>query len=339
MRPTLTGDDGGFRPQPVTGSLNLKWFGTALVVAGVGATTLAVLLESPLWSSLGIFLTGTGFASLEFGRHGFRGANPLAVATTMLGIGGLADLVALLLRDTDLHDEFFLYASPSHIPTGLLVMYIGLLSLWAGYQLVSGERVGRWALPSVWCDAGSQVFVPICVSIYALRLLADFLMPVAALGTPGALFLMAGPIGAFLLTKRGAETGDRAMTWTGIGIAIVEAIRAAMFEILRMNIVLPLGAAAIGMAMGTRSMRAFRRFELLPIYGLLIIGIPFFGTFGKTRDTLGYGTERLTEIQSMPDDEDRGLVSIMSRLTTMNQVSEVVRLAEQSGFRQGETLE
>lgn len=337
MKPAPPGRDRPRLPRAAAALMNLKWFATALVVVGTGAVALSILLGSPRWSALGIFLAGTGLACFEFGRLGFQGMNPLAVAMMMLAAGGLADLAALLLENSDLHDDFFLYASPPHIPAALLVVYAGLVSLWAGYQLAS--RQNRWQLPSVWCDAGSRVFVPLFVLVYALRLLAGFVIPIGSLGTPGALFLMAGPIGAFMLTKRGAETGDRTMSWTGVAIAAVDAARAAMFEILRMNIVLPLGAAALGLTMGTRATRALRRIELLPVYALFIVGLPYFGTFGETRDTLGYGMERLTEIQTLINEDDPGFVSIVSRLTTINQVSQVVRLAEETGFRRGETLE
>ena len=321
------------------GSPQLLRIGAALLAAGAALAAVAFLSDFPIATAAGISLTGTGIVVLEFGRNGVRGLNPLTSAGVMFGLGGLADIVALLFENSDSRDSFFLYASAEHIGTGLFVMYAGLLSLWAGYQWASQRAVGAWKPPSVWADVRDAPLVPACVIIYAIRLPLESFISIGWLGTLASLILLAGPMAAFLLTRRGAETGNRTVVWVGVGVAVVDAVRAALFEILRMNMLLPLTAGVLGLLIGTRSFRAFRRVEVLPIYLLLAVGLPFFGTFAKQRGNLSYGSERFSEIQTMSTGEEDALVSIVSRFTTLNQVSQVVRLVDDSGYRQGETLE
>jgi hypothetical protein len=126
-------------------------------------------------------------------------------------------------------------------------------------------------------------------------------------------------------------------------LALAEAVRALLFEYLRADIVSPLAAFTLGSLLGSRSLRPLRSATFVPVYVAAAAFVIYFAAFGRTRSIAPAGLERLTELreqqaylveQGAPTQQ-----SLLSRLSTINQLTQVGRIVEEEGFLGGSTLD
>jgi hypothetical protein len=125
-------------------------------------------------------------------------------------------------------------------------------------------------------------------------------------------------------------------------VAIAEAARALLFGYLRLEMIAPFVALLAGALSGARSFKPLASRIFLPVYGAVALFVIYFGAFGALRANSGMGLQRLLAVQeysNQPAEEtDPRNEPVLSRLTTINQLSQIGRIAEDEGFLHGQTL-
>jgi hypothetical protein len=170
------------------------------------------------------------------------------------------------------------------------------------------------------------------------------------LGTLNGFISMGPNMAIFILTSRwiAPEAPDlpKWSRWLAIGVMATDALYFTMFSNMRNLIVWPI--VAYGLPFILRKALTPRRLAVGTLF-VLCFAVAF-KTVGELRGQI-FGTERLTQmVQQSPlvesdmaaddDDADRwGFVSLLARLSTFNQLSQVVRIAHEEGYYNGETLE
>jgi len=221
---------------------------------------------------------------------------------------------------------------------------MGGLATIIGYKYVSsfgGLPVVTAPLPTIRGRIQSPFIVPTAIAIAALGMTLRVMPAQHDLGAIGSLLKFAPNLVVFALARYGFSQRRRRLINVALGIALAEATRAALFDYLRSGIVVPLFAFTLAAVIGTRTVRILGTRYFMPIYAIVIGFAAYFAAMGQVRLSGATGTERVaavfeTQDQAANDSEsDHGL---MVRLTTLNQLSQIGRLTQQSGYLRGQTL-
>jgi hypothetical protein len=160
-----------------------------------------------------------------------------------------------------------------------------------------------------------------------------------------ASLLIFGPsISAFTLGRLGAARRHPGAMATGLVIALVDSARAFFFDFLRGTIAQPLIAYMAGAVLGARSLRPLRERHMVPVLAVGAAFALFYGLLGETRSRGVHGLERFSDLREYHHwrSNTSGLPpqqTLVARLTSFNQLSQIGALVERNGFYDGKTFE
>ncbi|MDQ6887333.1 MAG: hypothetical protein M3068_08575 [Gemmatimonadota bacterium] len=290
-------------------------------------------------ASLGLFLS-------DVSRMREAGLTAITVFSLFGAATGLANALGLRAADGPLRPLYFLYAVDEHLMLASLLGLAGNVLPVLGFWVItrySGLRLVSNILPPITGRVRDRSLViaasVLALSVTALRLL-DLVPP---LGTISDVIFLVPNFAIFTLARVGAARHVRAALPTALVLALVEAFRGLVFEYLRLAAVLPIVALISGAVLGARSLRPLRTKVLLPIYPLGIIYVLYFGVLGEIR-TSNFGAAKVTTLleydmkQAQGEDIPVPKQTILSRLSTFNQLSQIRRLVDEDGFYEGKTL-
>jgi hypothetical protein len=286
---------------------------------------------------------GLGLVAIDYTRNGFEGFNPITMYAFGSGLTGLASTVGFLVADTNARDHFFIYAAEEYLSFAMLLAFVGLIMPVFGFWL--GNRLKAFApgalLPLVLGRFRERTFVTWGAALAVSLIVANrFNVLPTSLGTITDLLDMVPVMVTFALARHGALNNHRQVTLIALIIAFGETIRAVLFAFLRSEMILPLAAFCLGTLFGALSFKPLRSRLFFPIYVALAVFIAFFGVFGKERTNIRYGTPRIPDlIEAKRSYDEPAHWPFISRFTSFNQLSQVVRITEEDGFAWGETLE
>ena len=317
------------------------WFGA--VLAGVPG----LVLQSPIALSVAAAFAAAGFVAYDVADLHRGGITAITMYSFIAFVIGVAHVIALRAADTPERIQFFLYMADEYIYLATQLALAGaVIPVLAFYSITRNSLAKPWVdlLPTVRGRAterqliiGGVVFVLIAM---ALRLSGGG----GALGTVSSSVAFAPHFVSFALARMSAERGHRGGQMVALGIAVIEATRAMLFDYLRSDIASAIVAYAVGTLIGARSMRPLVSKQMIPVYAFGAIFVLFFGTFGSVRSASGTGAARAIMMleehelaQQAIDPVERQ--TVVSRMTTLNQLSQVGRVVHEDGFLEGETLE
>jgi hypothetical protein len=214
------------------------------------------------------------------------------------------------------------------------------------FQAVSASRTAaalQELLPKVRGEIPDRQLVWGGVAIGLLTVVLHAQSLLGSLGALSSVLYLAPVFVVFVLARAGTERNVRGALVGALIVATAEALRALLFGYLRGDVALPFVAFVLGALAGARSLRPLRSRGFLPVYGAAGLFVIYFASYGAIRSTTSRGLERLhavqayrQETQGMPDDQDQ---TVLSRLTTINQLSQVGRLVQDEGYLHGQTLD
>lgn len=313
----------------------------ALVVGIPGAT-----LRSAVLLSTATCLAGLAFTMLDLARLRGSGLGPITLFSMSLAVTGFANTVGLLSVDGDDSSPYFIYVASDHLLLASGLLLVGGVAVILGYRAQMRLRSARaitGLLPTVGATFGDRALVIGGSAVALLGMLANFLPTTRSLGTINAIVLLTPNLVVFVLARVGFSRDLRAAKRTALLIALAEAVRAALFEYLRSAILTPLFAFVVGAVVATRSLGVMRSRYFVPIYAGVIGFVLSFAALGHVRVTAGEGMARLAAIVALQEREraDGGQPrhTLLGRLTSFNQLSQVGRVVEEDGFLHGQTLE
>ena len=303
-------------------------------------------LASPVLLSIGTALLGAGFASQDMASAGTGRVSPMTVYALTLGVTAFANAVGLAAANSPARSLYMLYAVEEHLMLATQLTLAGLVVPVLAFRFFERRpeaKVMLDVLPRVFGAVSGPAVVRwspvLAAAVILLRLRG--LLP--SLGTLTAVVELIPHLAAFTLARLAWAQNRRRAQVMALAIASAEAVRALLFDYLRINVVAPLLAYVLGALLGSRSLRPLRTARFVPIYVAAGLVVLYFGAFGQSRSHLGAGVSRIAQLQEFQEEMIRDEVApsqtVLSRLTNFNQLSQVGRLVEEEGFLLGSTLE
>ena len=271
---------------------------------------------------------------------------PVTLFALGVAITAIADAVGLAAADSPERSRYFVYAVDEHLWIAAQIAFAGALLPIVAFRVVS--RGAAWQpildlLPRVRMYFSDRTLVRSGAAVAALVIVARTFTRLPELGTLTGLFFLTPSLVAFTLARAGARRDLGSARYAALGVAVAESVRALWFSYMRVEILMPIVAFAFGTLLGSRSLRPLRTALFVPVYLFAIAFAYYFGKFGDVRGDAG-GAARVMAVYEMDDIEltmqsARRQQTLLSRITTFNQLSQVGYLVERDGFRNGETLD
>jgi hypothetical protein len=297
----------------------------------------------------------TAFFAASFAASDVAGLRTgLITPITLFAIGaavtGIADAIGLSAADSEQRYRYFVYAIDEHLWPAAQLAFAGAVLPVLGFRTIVRRR--EWlplldVLPSarLYLDRRSLLRGGAIVGTVAVALHAFVTLP--ALGTLTGIIFLVPHLVVFVLARAGTRNGDRSLQLVAVGVAILETARAIVFAYLRAEIIMPIGAFVFGALLGARSLKPLRSPLFIPVYVVLVPFVLYFGALGVIRGGTGGSVERISAVYALEEISRQSpeLVSartdqtLMSRITTFNQLSQIVYLVQRDGYRDGQTLE
>jgi hypothetical protein len=274
-----------------------------------------------------------------------QGLTPMTLYAFAGILRSVANTIAVLNQDTSSRSTYFLYAVDAHLELAMKVEWMGLvLPIIAFYGMLhtsAGRSVCSFAPPVNGTFRLSRL-LPVALGGAALGMILNIAGILPSLGTLNSLVFFLPHLAAFTLAHVGIRRAWPKAVWLALAIAVAESGRALLFAYLRSDVVSPIFAYAVGVLVGARSLRAMRSVFLLPVYGMSAVAVIYFAAFAEVRGQSG-GLERLESVAEVQATQQQYDVptrhNLMTRLSSINQLTQVARVVEEDGYLNGETLE
>lgn len=321
---------------------------TLLYAIGALASLAGLLMPSARWTAFGTLAIAAAMVIsdvLQRARNRVTLMTVYAFGTLLVSI---ANMVALAAADGPNRSVYFLYAIDEHLPLAMHLTLAGLILPVLAFRVIveSGTATALLRLfPAVRGRIEDRVLLRWGTVVASMAILMRIYSPLGELGSVSALVWLLPQLTAFALARRGTMMDDNRLIIAGFGVALADALRALLFDFLRGDIIAPILAFAIGALLGSRDWRVLRRWYFVPIYVAAALFIIYFGAFGAQRQSMSAGVSRLEQLADLGDEnlEYTGLPearqTVLSRLTTINQLTQIGRLVKEGGNVGGSTLE
>ena len=320
-----------------------------LVFAGILAGLLGFGLEDPWFMAVSAALLASSFAASDVARVRQGMVTPITLFAVGAALTGVADAIGLSAADSEQRYRYFVYAIDEHLWLATQLAFAGAILPIVGFRAVARRR--EWLplmdmIPAVrlYVDRRSLLRGGAIVGTVAVALHAFVELP--ALGTLVAIIFLIPNLVVFVLARAGMRAGDRSLQLVAVVVAVLEAVRALASSYLRSEIIMPIAAFVFGALLGARSLKPLRSPIFIPVYAVLVPFVLYFGALGAVRGTTG-SVERISavyELEEMSRQSPalmnaRADQTLMSRITTFNQLTQIVYLVQRDGYRNGQTLD
>ena len=314
------------------------WLGALCAAPGL-------LQRTSLLVSLAGILLPLGFLLFDASRVKSGGVTAMTAYSAAAIATSFANTAALLAANTPKRSEYFLYVSDSHVYVAMCLALSAAFIPPLAFQFWTSSRTANVVadlLPKV----RGQVADPQLVfggTILGLgAVLIHMWSSLASLGALSSVLFFSPLFVTFTLARAGAQRNVRSAYICALVVGVAEAARATLFGYLRGDVAAPFIAFVLGALTGARSLRPLKGRAFLPIYAAVVLFIAYFGAYGAIRSHTGAGLDRLAAVQQyhdasqgMPDLTNQ---TVLSRLTTINQLSQIGRLVDEEGELHGQTL-
>jgi hypothetical protein len=335
-------------PSDLRTGLTIGWLARLsgwLFFAGGAVAVLAFGLESARILPIATAFLATGFVASDAARVSAGYVTPITLFAVGTAVTGVADAIGLAAADSPERYRYFVYAVDEHLWIAAQLAFAGAILPLIAFRLVARSPAWRPLLdvlpPVRMYFRGRTLLLGGSALAVAVILIRTFVR-LPNLGTLTGLFYLIPTLVVFSLARSGAQTGYEPARYSALAVASLESLRALWFSYLRVEILMPMAAFTFGILLGARSLRVLRTPLFVPVYVFGLIYIAYFGRFGEAR-AMG-GAERLAVVygmdeMEMPIQSARREQTVLSRITTFNQLSQIGYLVERDGYRDGETLD
>lgn len=312
---------------------------------GLLLATCGLLLANTLLVSVaGVFLP-LGFFLSDASRVRAGGVTAMTVYSASAVVTSFANTAALLAANTPRRSQYYLYISEPHIYLAICLALAAAVLPPFVFSLVNGSRTARALqdlLPKLRGEIADAQLVGSGTALGLLAVVFHWQYPSAPLGTLNEIVFLAPLFVVFVLARAGTERNVKWALPSALIVATTEAVRAMLFGYLRGDVAASYVAFVLGALTGARSLRPLKSKTFLPVYAAIAVFIAYFGAYGAVRSKSGAGLDRLLAAQEArqhsqdgPPQHDQ---TVLSRLTTINQLSQIGRVVDTEGYLHGQTL-
>lgn len=337
-------------PAPLAGARRpataLATAATLCFAAGALAAVPGFLENRPVYLSLAALAVSLGFVLEDVSRMRLEGISAMTTYSVSAVAVAVGNTIAILSADSPRRAIYFIYMVEEHIPLAMRLALAGSILPVIAFRAVLGGTARSSLMrlvPKLRFRMNDQALVRWGLAIGTIALVLRISASLGSLGTIGFVIQYAPHFLAFSLARAGWDRRIPGAVPAALALALAEAFRALLFEYLRADIVSPLVAFTLGSLLGSRSLRPLRSATFVPMYVAAAAFVMYFAAFGRTRTMAPTGLERLTELREQQEYLIEQRVStqqtLLSRLSTINQLTQVVRVVEEDGFLHGSTLD
>jgi hypothetical protein len=304
-----------------------------------------LLLRSALLLCIAATFLPLGFLLYDVSRAKVGGITAMTAYSAAAVATSFANTVAVLSANTPAESEYFLYVSVPHIYVAMTLAFAAAVIPPLAFQVAASSRLFgavSGLLPTVRGEIGDRQMVSGGIILGLVAVVVHWQLPLTSLGALGSVFFLSPMFVTFVLARAGANRNLSSAYTGALVVAFAEAVRAFLFGYLRGDVAAPFIAFVLGALTGARSLRPMKSRAFLPVYIAAALFIAYFGAYGAIRGHTGAGLQRLEavqqyhdELQGMPDLANQ---TVLSRLTTINQLSQIGRLVDEEGYLHGQTL-
>ncbi|MGI9077945.1 MAG: hypothetical protein ACR2G6_11570 [Gemmatimonadaceae bacterium] len=319
--------------------------GVALLLSAVSVLLMGVVNQSLWIVSLATLCATLGFGALDIARARQGGVTPATLYAVGAALTAYANMRGLLSADGPRRSLYFIYTVESKLDLAIWLNLAGAILPILGFYALMRQpllRIVPDVLPNVSGSVSDRRLVTGALVLAGFAIAVRLVTPLAALGTLGTIFFEIPTFATFALARMGTWRGIPRAGSAALIIALAEIARALYQSYLRVELVTPLFAFALGSIIGARSFAPLRSRLFLPIYVVGALFIVSFGALGHLRTTSAGGVARVKEVYEYQLSADSVAASeqqtIVSRLTSFNQLSQIGRIVEEDGFLEGQTL-
>lgn len=305
----------------------------------------ALLLRDQLWVTVAAVLLPLGFLLFDAARVRDGGITAMTAYSAAAVATSFANMLALLAENTPNQSQYFLYVSESHIYVAMCLAFAAAVVPPLTFELVTQSRtLGALSqvLPKVRGELADHQLVSGGLFLGLLAVVVHWRVPLASLGALGSVFFLSPLFVSFVLARAAADRGVRMAYTVALIVATAEAVRALLYGYLRGDVAAPFIAFIFGALTGARSLRPLKTRAFIPIYFGVALFVAYFGAYGAVRGHTGAGLQRLEAVQQYHDElqgaPELANQTVLSRLTTINQLSQIGRLVDEEGYMHGQTL-
>jgi hypothetical protein len=302
--------------------------------------------NKPVYLSLTALAIAVGFVLQDISRMRLDGITAMTMYSVSAIAVAVGNTIAILSADSPRRPIYFLYMVEEHIPFAMQLALAGTIIpvLAFRWALKGATRSTLMHLvPKLRFHLSDRALVRWGLAIGGGALVLRIFIDLASLGVIGSVIQFAPHFLAFALARAGWDRRVPGAVPAALALALAEAFRALLFEYLRADIVSPLVAFTLGSLLGSRSLRPLRSVTFVPMYLGAVAFVLYFAAFARTRATAPVGLERLGELREQQEFLIEQRVStqqtFLSRLSTINQLTQVARVVEEDGFLDGGTLD
>ena len=319
---------------------------TLCLVAGGLLAILGLIWNAAVYLSLAGLVISLGFVLEDVSRVRSGGITAMTTYSLSAVAVALGNTLAILSADSPRRTIYFLYMVEEHIPLAMYLALAGsIVPIIAFRTVLRGTTTSGLMrlVPRLRFRMSDRAMVRWGLGIGATALVLRTTLGLGFLGTIGSVIQFAPHFLAFSLARVGWHRRIPGAVPAALALALAEAFRAVLFEYLRADVVSPLVAFALGSLLGSRSLRPLKSPTFVPMYAGAAAFVIYFAAFGATRARGPAGLERLHALQEQQEYLIEQRVptqqTVLSRLSTVNQLTQVVRVVEEDGFLEGGTLD
>lgn len=324
------------------------WLRTASRLAwwiGILLATCGLLLADTLLVSLAGVVLPLGFFLNDISRARVGGVTAMTAYSGAAAMTSFANTVALLAADTPARSKYFLYVSEPHIYLAICLALAAAVLPPLAFSLVNMNKSAlalQNLLPRLHGAIADTQLVGGGTVLGLLAVVFHWRYPSATLGTLNEIVFLVPLFVVFVLARAGTERNVKGALAGALIVATAEAVRAMLFGYLRGDVAASYVAFVLGALTGARSLRPMKGKMFLPVYAAIAVFIAYFGAYGAVRAKSSAGLDRVEAVQEfleqnqdVPGAQDQ---TVLSRLTTINQLSQIGRVVDNEGYLHGQTL-
>ena len=311
-----------------------------LRVLTVAITLIALLTDDPVLIGIagGMMFSSFALGSIQSGG-GLRPST--LVAGTFALQFAFTNAIAMSAYNKPSESRYLIYAHPEFFFIASLIGIAGGLALWLGIALTEQRRMSTNSNPGllqVRLIVPERMARPIILAVLMVSIILNAFAPIENLGILRDILSLL-PLLSIFLWARLLDLKERS-GWIFLYVMIIGlAAHAFFFSFLRISMIMPVAFAALGLLF-SHGLKFLGSLRMLPLVFLLILFASIFTVFGDIRSGAPVGLERYYAISDkLQEDQEDDHFTLIGRLSTVNQLTQVVRLTDENGFYGGATLD
>jgi len=304
-----------------------RWIALLLMV-------IAFLLQSPSVILVASYVYCLGFLFSDFKHLQLQRLDLSTMFAGGLLLNTIAHTIALSVTDAVSIRYFLLLYKPQFLFEGLAVFHLGSFIILESIRYYSRQNLKDISLSAQTLGWGQVLLASVFF----------FILPkyvsLASAGTIGsAVNLLV--LGSLLLLSFKSHKDQHAFQ---INLCLLYTFFLSFYayrtSYLRYEIIVPWFAYFFGELLARKRLLSFSAQSKFVAAALIIIIPPLFTYLGKTRATESLASRDLSVVANrLTSSQDEGGETVFSRLSFINQVTNIVNLTRQKGFYEGRTLE